>query len=96
MAAYQRSDGESKLPFSNINKFSKNKTLQVPDVLTHIPKISIKNDKASPIFEHPVTINSFNNNEINKSHIEAKATDNTFYFLRQNMDERIDWTDFNQ
>ena len=30
------------------------------------------------------------------SHIKAKATDNTFYFIRQDMEERIGWTDFNQ
>ena len=96
MAAYQRSDGESTIPFSHINKFSKNQTLKVPEELTQIPKISIKNYKPSPITKHPITVDSFDNSEINENHVKAKAADNAFYFIRNDMEKRIGWTDFNQ
>ena len=95
MAAYQRSDGESIIPFSHINKISKNKTLQVPEVLTQIEKISI-NVKLTPIIRYPVTVDSFTNSEIDDSQTNAKAADNAFCFIRQDMPNRIGWTEFNQ
>ena len=96
MAAYQRSDNENILPFSDINKFSKNQTLQVPEVLTKIEKVLIKNDKLSPTIRYPVNADSLKSSETVDSHIKAKSADNTFYLFRQDMEKRIGWTEFNQ
>ena len=59
VTAYQRSDGTSTLPFSHIEKFSKKSSLQVPRILNQIPTIIVKNEKAVPIMEYPINVDSF-------------------------------------
>ena len=95
VAAYQRSDDEHQLPFSHIKTFSKEQTFRPPDILTKIPKVPIQNEKLSPVI-NPFTKDLFKKQEINDSHIKAKAADNTLYLSRQDMDKRPGWTEFNQ
>ena len=95
VAAYQRSDGENQLPFSHIQKVSTKRKSCPPEVLTNIPKVPIQNEKLSPVINY-FTEELFSNQELNDSHIKAKAADNSFYMLRQDMPNKIGWTEFNQ
>ena len=85
MAAYQRGDENNKAPLLHINKMSKNRTLHIPDVLTQIPKVSIKNEKAGPVTEKAINEDSINAIDPNNSDVKAKSADTAFYFIRQNM-----------
>ena len=66
--------------------------------MTQIPTTIVKNENAVPIIQYPINVDSFKNNEQDKSYIEAKAADNAFYLYRQGQDmiPRIGWTECNQ
>ena len=95
LAAYQRIDREYQVPLSHIKTFTKKQKINIPEVITKIPQIPIQNDKLSP-FIKPFSEDLFSNCELNDSHIKAKAADNTLYFIRQDMDKKMGWTEFNQ
>lgn len=67
--------------------FSTDRTFRPPSILTNIQKVPMQNEKLSPVIK-PFTKDLFKNQEINDSHIKAKAADNTLYFSCQDIEKK--------